>query len=348
MKERIELVDSSRKEGNMPQAELRWGVLSTANIARKAVNPAIHASANGRLVAVASRDEERARAFAEDQGIPRAYGSYEALLEDEEVDAVYVPLPNSLHKEWTIRAAQAGKHVLCEKPLALDATQCREMAEVASSNDVKLMEAFMYRFHPQTQRFLEMVREEAVGTLQQIRSSFTFLLDREKDIRWDAGLGGGALMDVGCYCVNLSRTLAGREPVEVRAMANFRPAGVDEQMAGSLRFEGGLLAHFDCALTMERTQAYQVVGTEGHMRVMEAFVPGTEDTSIEQFDVQNNLTRVSVPGADQYRLMVEHFGDCALQDRPVRYPPEDAARNMEVIQALYASARRDGEVVAVR
>ena len=332
----------------MPQPQLRWGVLSTANIGRKAVNPAIQASGNGRLVALASRDEERARTFAEDHGIPEAFGSYQALLEDEGIDAVYIPLPNSLHEEWTIRAAEAGKHILCEKPLALDPAQCRAMAEAASTNGVKLMEAFMYRFHPQTERFLEMVREGSIGELEQVRSSFTFLLDRPEDIRWDPALGGGALMDVGCYCVNLSRTLAGREPVEVRAMANFRPSGADEQMAGSLRFDDGLLAHFDCALTMERTQAYQAVGSEGHMRVMEAFVPGGGDTTIERFDAQNNLTRLSVSGADQYRLMVEHFADCALHDRPLRCSPEDAALNMEVIQALYASARRDGEVVAVR
>jgi len=326
---------------------LRWGVLSTANIGKKAVNPAIQASSNGKLVAVASRDEDRARAFGKEHGIPQCLGGYQALLDQDDIDAVYLPLPNSLHREWTIRAAEAGKHVLCEKPLALNPEECREMEAAAESNGVKLMEAFMYRFHPRTERVLELVKQGEVGEIKQIRSSFTFLLDRPEDIRWNAALGGGALMDVGCYCVNVSRTLAGSEPVEVRAMANFRIPGVDEQMAGSLRFEDGLLAHFDCALTMERTQVYQIMGTEGHLRVLEAFVPDEEEMDVEKFDMENNLTRIPVSGDDQYRRMVEHFGEAVLNDLPLRYSPDEAARNMRVIAALYESARKDGAVVAV-
>lgn len=336
------------REVTMPEKTLRWGVISTSNIGRRAVNPAIQASANGELLAVASRDEDRARSFAEEEGIPTAYGSYEALLDDDRIDAVYNPLPNSLHKEWTIRAAEKGKHVLCEKPLALDAAECREMDAAASANEVKLMEAFMYRFHPRTERVLEMVRSGAVGELKQIRSSFTFLLTRPDNIRWNGALGGGALMDVGCYCVNVSRTMAGREPVEVRAMANFRTPGVDEQMAGSLRFADGLLAHFDCALTMERTEVYHLMGSEGHLRIPNAFLPGTQDAVIEQFDLENNLTNLTVPGADEYRLMVEHFADCVLNHRPVRYTAQEAALNMKVIEALYESARKDGAGVKVR
>lgn len=332
----------------MEDRELRWGILSTANIVRKALIPAIQAAGNGTPVAVASREEDRARKFAQEQGIPRALGSYQALLDDDAVDAIYNPLPNSLHREWSIRAFEAGKHVLCEKPMALDAAECREMAVAAEANGVKLLEAFMYRFHPRTEKVLEMVRTGALGDLKQVRSSFTFPLDRPEDIRWDPKLGGGALMDVGCYCVNVSRTLAGAEPVEVRAMANFGESGVDEQLAGSLRFQDGFLAHFDCALTMERTQVVQVMGTDGHLRVMEAFVPGEDDVDIELFDLENNLTRIPVPGGDQYQLMVEHFGDCVLNDRPLRYGPEEAALNMSVIEALYESARREGMPVMVK
>jgi len=331
----------------MADRRVGWGVLSTSNIGKKAVNPAIQASSNGDLLAVASREEDRARAFARETGIATAYGSYQALLEDDRIEAVYNPLPNSLHREWTIRAAEKGKHVLCEKPLALDAAECREMEAAASANGVKLMEAFMYRFHPRTEKVLELVRDGAMGKLTQIRSSFTFLLTRDDNIRWDAALGGGALMDVGCYCVNVSRTMAGREPVEVRALANFRSPGVDAQMAGSLRFEDGLLAHFDCALTMERTEVYHLMGTEGHLRVQNAFLPGNDDATIESFDLENNLTTLTVPGADEYRLMVEHFADCVLTDRPVRYGAEEAALNMRVIEALYESARKDGAEVRV-
>jgi len=331
----------------MSEKKVRWGVISTSNIGRAAVNPAIQASSNGELLAVASRNEAAAQAFAEKAGIPEYYGSYEALLEDERIEAVYNPLPNSLHKEWTIRAAEKGKHILCEKPLALDSTECREMEAAASANGVKLLEAFMYRFHPRTEKVLEMVREGAVGDLKQIRSTFTFPLTRPDNIRWDPELGGGALMDVGCYCVNVSRTIVGREPVEVRAMANFRTPGVDEQMAGTLRFGDGLFAHFDCALTMERSEAYQIHGTDGHLRIQNAFLPGTDEAVIEKFDADDELTKLKVKGADQYRLMVEHFAWCVLNDRPLRYTAEEAALNMRVIEALYESAGKGGEVVAV-
>jgi len=343
--ESISRIEKPFGEGTMSERKLRWGVLSTSNIGRVAVNPAIKAASNGELLAVASRDEGRAREFAGKEGIPASYGAYEALLDDDRIEAVYNPLPNSLHREWTIKAAEKGKHILCEKPMAMTAAECREMAGAAAANGVKLMEAFMYRFHPRTEKVVEMVGSGAVGEVKQIRSSFTFLLTRPDNIRWDPALGGGALMDVGCYCVNVSRTLAGREPVEVRALANFRSSGVDEQMAGSLLFEGGLLAHFDCALTMERTEAYQVLGTEGHLRVQDAFLPGTGDVVIEQFDRENVLSTISV--RDEYRLMVEHFGDCVLNDRPLRYTAEEAALNMRVIEALYESARKDGAEVAV-
>ncbi|MCG6958224.1 MAG: Gfo/Idh/MocA family oxidoreductase, partial [Gemmatimonadetes bacterium] len=210
----------------MTDRKLRWGVMSTANIGRAAVNPAIQASTNGVLTVIASRDEARARAFAERASIPRWHGSYEALVDDPEVDALYIALPNSLHREWTIRAAEAGKHVLCEKPLALDAGECREMQAAADAHGVKLMEAFMYRFHPRTGKVLEMVRSGALGDLRTLRSAFTFRLTRPGNIRMDPDLGGGALMDVGCYCVNVSRTVVGGEPVAAQARAHWAASGV--------------------------------------------------------------------------------------------------------------------------
>ena len=231
----------------MSGRNVRWGVLSTANIGRAAVNPAIQASRNGELVAVASRDGGRAREFAEKWGIPEHHGSYAALLVDEEIDAVYNPLPNSLHLEWTVRAAEAGKHVLCEKPLALDERECREMAAAARSNGVLLLEAFMYRFHPRTERVVDMVRDGAIGQLKAIRSAFTFRLRSAENIRLDPDLGGGALMDVGCYCVNVSRPLAGGEPLAVQATARWANSGVDEQLMGTLLFDDDVMAHFDPA-----------------------------------------------------------------------------------------------------
>jgi predicted dehydrogenase len=327
--------------------KIRWGVLSTANIGRIAVIPAIQASANGSLVAVASRDDERAREFASALEIPRWHGTYEALLADDEVDALYIPLPNSMHLEWTVKAVTAGKHVLCEKPLALTEAECLEMASAAQRAGVTLLEAFMYRFHPRTQQVLELIRGGIIGPLRVIRSSFSFRLRSVDDIRMKPELGGGSLMDVGCYCVNVSRTLAGSEPVEVHAYASWSNAGVDEQMAGTLRFADGLLAQFDCGLSLERREIYQAAGPEGHLDVPSAFLPGTADTTIAEHHGREVVKEHTVSGTDEYRLMVEHFADCVLNDRRVRYQPAEAAANMRVIEALYRSARNEGRPEAV-
>ncbi len=335
------------KEADVPKRKVRWGVISTANIGRAAVNPAIQASSNGELVAVASRDGDRARAFAEAHGIPGAYGSYQALLEDGDIDAVYIPLPNSEHREWTIRAVQHGKHVLCEKPLALDASECAEMEAAAAEHGVKLMEAFMYRFHPRTERVVEMIREGRIGTLKAIRSSFTFRLTRSDNIRLDPDLGGGALMDVGCYCVNVSRTMAGEEPEAVQASAQWTDRGVDDFLAGMLHFPSGAVAHFDCALTMERYESYEVAGTDGYLRVPASFLPGSGDVEIEDVHGREGTTMHSVAGADEYQLMVEHFAECVLQDTEPRYSAREAAANMSVIAALYRSARGGGQPVSL-
>lgn len=331
----------------MSDEHIRWGVISTANIGRAAVSPAIQASSNGELLAVASRTATKAATFAADHGISRAYGSYEALLEDEDVDAVYIPLPNSMHREWTIRAAEAGKHVLCEKPLALDAAECEEMAAAARDAGVKLMEAFMYRFHPRTERVVEMLRSGQVGRIQAIRSAFTFRLRSADNIRLDPDLGGGALMDVGCYCVNVSRTLAAEEPESVQAVARWTERGVDDFLAGMLRFPSGVVAHFDSALTLERSEAYEVAGTDGSLRVESAFLPGTDDVEIVEARGREGTERHTFGGVDEYRLMVEHFADCVLHDREPRYPAAEAAANMRVIDALYRSARAGGAPVEV-
>jgi len=319
----------------MAKQKLRWGVISTSNIGRAAVNPAIRASGNGELLAIASRSESKAREFAEKMDVPTYYGAYEALLDDERIDAVYIPLPNSLHREWTVKAAEKGKHILCEKPLALNAAECNEMDAAARASGVKLMEAFMYRFHPQTEKVLEMVRSGVVGDLRMIRSAFTFRVTKPDNIRLRPDLGGGALMDVGCYCVNISRTVVGLEPVEVQAFAQSGSSGVDEQMAGTLRFPNGVLAQFDCALTMERREEYEVAGTDAYLRVPAAFLPGIGDTVIYEHRGRGDVIEHRVAGVDEYRLMVEHFADCVLNDRPLRYTAAEAAQNMRVIESLY-------------
>lgn len=331
----------------MTEGRVRFGVLGTANIGRAAVNPAIQASRNAELVAVASRDGERARAFARAAAIPRAHASYEALLDDPDVDAVYVPLPNALHHEWTIRAVEKKKHVLCEKPLAPSASECREMQAAAAANGVTLMEAFMYRFHPRTERFFELARAGTIGELRVVRSAFSFRLTRPDNIRLSSELAGGALMDVGCYCVDVSRRLAAARPLEAQAWASWAESGVDAQLAGTIRFAGGVVAQLDCALTLERREHYEAAGTEATLSTGAAFVPGAAEVSILEQRGRAGETRHAVPGADQYRLMVEHFADCVVSGAPPRFGAADAAANMAVIEALYASARSGGRPVAV-
>lgn len=331
----------------MNDGRVGWGILSTANIGRGAVIPAIAASENGELVAVASRDQARARDFAVANGIPRWHGAYQALLDDPEVDAVYIPLPNSLHLEWTLRAVEAGKHVLCEKPLALTEAQCLEMDAAAARAGVTLMEAFMYRFHPRTEELVARTAGGELGAVRSIRSAFTFKLTKPGNIRLDPELGGGALMDVGCYCVNVSRTVAGAEPVLVQAQANWADSGVDAELTGTLRFADGLLAHFDCALTQERTELVEVSGTEGTFRVPGAFLPGSGDVFLEEHRGRAGSADHPVAGADEYRLMVEHFARCVLEGTAPRYGAREAALNMRTIEALYRSARSGGAPVAL-
>lgn len=329
-------------------AGLRWGILSTANIGRAAVIPAIKESTRGEVVAVASRENRRAEEFAAENGIPKAFGSYEELLEDEHVDAIYIPLPNNMHREWTIRAAEAGKHVLCEKPLALTATECDEMADAAENAGVVCMEAFMYRFHPRIDAVTKLIASGVIGELRSMYSAFTFKLTTNDNIRLDPELGGGSLMDVGCYCVNVFRTIAASEPLEVQAQALWTDRGVDEQMAGLLRFEGGRTAQFDCALTMERREALHVAGTDGHLEVPRVFIPGTDDVTIEEFHGRGDGKSHALPGVNEYTAMVEHFTDSVLTGSPVRYPFSEAAANMRVLEALYRSAWNGGQTEPVR
>jgi predicted dehydrogenase len=331
----------------MPDKKIRWGVISTANIGRWAVNPAIQASTNGDLIAVASRDAQTAADFAGEWKIPRSYGSYAELLDDADIDAVYIPLPNSMHRDWTIQAAEAGKHVLCEKPLAMTEAECREMSTAAADNSVKFMEAFMYRFHPRTQRVLEMLEAGVVGELKMIHGVFTFHLTRPDNIRWLPEFGGGALMDVGCYCINVSRTIANSEPVEVQALATWASTGVDDMMSGTIRFSDDVIASFECGLNTKRRESYEIGGTDACLRVADAFLPGTDEVFIEEMRDGEEPVLHAIAGVDEYQLMVEHFADCVLNDTQPRYSADEAALNMRVIEALYRSVRNGGRPVSV-
>ncbi len=330
----------------MRMAPVRWGVLGTANIGAKAVAPAIAGSANGRLLAVASRSAAKAARYAEALGIERHYGSYQALLDDHDVDAVYVPLPNSLHLEWTVKALQAGKHVLCEKPLALSAAECLRMHEAARLSGRVLMEAFMYRFHPRMAQARALVASGRLGTVRLIRAAFGFTVTDPANIRLRPELGGGALMDVGCYCVDVARLLLAAEPDEAEARAVWSDSGVDVHLFGQLGFAGAYL-RFDCSLDTVRQEFVEVVGTEGRLRLDKAFLPGTAATAIDLVTRAEGEVTIAVPGVDEYQLMVERFAGAVLAGSGPAYTARHAAAGMAALEALYASARSGGERVPV-
>jgi len=318
-------------------ATINWGVLGVANIAVRAVIPALQRARNARLVAIASRTAARAQEAAQRLKIPRSHASYEALLADPEIQAVYIPLPNTLHCEWTVRCAAAGKHVLCEKPLAVSAAECDAMIAACRRHGVVLMEAFMYRFHPRTERVLEIVRAGGIGDVRLVRAAFTFATrERRGNIRFDPALGGGALNDVGCYATNLCRAVLG-EASEVVAFGTIGSTGVDETAAGLLRCADGRVGMIDCGITLPRRETYEIVGTTGRVVVPNpgAFLPTMAETT---FDIVRGADRdvVTIPGTDQYQRMVEHFGDVLSGER-LALPPDDAVANVRTIAALRAS-----------
>lgn len=321
----------------------RWGILSTANIGRKAMIPALQASRLAEVVAVASRDEDRARQFAYEFAIPKAFGDYQALLDDPSIDAVYIPLPNHLHKPWAIKAAHAGKHILCEKPMGLNAKECEEMMAAAKENGVMLMESFMYRHHPRIQAAAEMVYAGKLGKIHTIESSFTITFADQDDFRYQPEMGGGALMDVGCYCINLSRTITGREPVVVQARAVWSETGVDEQLVGLLDFGQGLLAYFNSGFNLSTRQQAVIVGTNQYMVLKDVFLPGYRETWINIIK-DGKIQAHSFEAVDEYRLIAEDFM-LAIGKGQVSTPPADSVANLKVIEALLESAKDGGEAI---
>ncbi len=331
----------------MRDQKVRWGVLGCARIAVGKAIPAIQSSTNGEVIAISSRQLEKAREHAQTLDIAQAYGSYEELLADSEVEAMYIPLPNSLHCEWTVRAAQAGKHVLCEKPAATTPEECEQMIEVCRENQVLFMEGFMYRFHPQHQRVKEIINSGAIGTVKLMRASFSFpMAERHSQIRLSQSLGGGALMDVGSYCINACRWILGAEPIVVFASAEMSPDGqVDTSLVATLDFPGDVKCVIDCGFTMTRRHAYEVVGTAGKIDVPAAFVP-TGETHITVTKEGGTKQEERFEAVNQYRLEFEHFSECILQKTPPRFLPQDALANSKVIAALRQSIN-DGKSVTV-
>jgi predicted dehydrogenase len=310
----------------------RWGLLSTARI-NDAFLAGVAQSAAGEVVAVASRDDARARAYADAHGIGRAHAGYEALLRDPKVDAVYVSLPNGLHLEWTERALRAGKHVLCEKPLARDPAAVEGAFDVAERAGLVLSEAFMYRHHPQTIRLEQLVADGAIGTLRAIRSSFSFVLEDPADVRLSSALDGGALMDLGCYCVSASRLLAG-EPEAVAGVQATGGDGVDVSFAGALRFAGDVVADFDVSFRCADGSFLEVAGEDGALRIADPWhirTPG-----IELRDSAGART-IEVDAANSYRLEAEDLAVAASGERASRLGRADAVGQARTIAALYGS-----------
>jgi D-xylose 1-dehydrogenase (NADP+, D-xylono-1,5-lactone-forming) len=313
---------------------LRWGILSTANITNKLLD----SGHDQQFVAVGSRDLGRAQAFASEHGLARAHGSYEELLADPEVDAIYNPLPNSLHVEWSIKALEAGKHVLCEKPMSRHADEVERAFDVAEREGLVLEEAFMWRHHPQVARARELLAAGDVGELRVIRAAFAFNAPDPDDIRLQADLDGGGLMDVGCYCVSGCRALASAEPI--RAYADYVPGGnggVDVALAATLRFPGDVLAHFDCGLSYLGGDHLEAVGSEGSLFLDD---PWQGREAVIELRRNGTVERIEAGPANSYALELADFEAGVRGEHPPLLTRADAVAQARTIEALYSSAER--------
>ncbi len=312
---------------------VKWGIMSTAHINRLFLAGAREAE-NVELVAVASRDRRRGEQYAREQGIDRAHGSYEELLADPDVEAVYIPLPNSLHVDWSIRALQHGKHVLCEKPLSRRAAEVERAFDVAEGEQRLLMEAFMWRHNPQTRRLIELIGEGAVGRIRIIRAAFGFVSQRENDVRLQAGLDGGGLMDVGCYCVSAVRLIAG-EPERVSAEQALGGAGVDVAFAATMRHPNDVISHFDAGLAIDSRDLLEVVGDGGSLLLEDPWHcrnPGIQLTRNGQTE------RIEIEPTNSYRLEAENFSAAIRGQATPLLGRADAVGQARTIEALYAAA----------
>jgi D-xylose 1-dehydrogenase (NADP+, D-xylono-1,5-lactone-forming) len=320
---------------------VKWGIMSTALINRKFLAGARQA-ADVDVVAVASRRRDRAQAYAHEQGIERAHGNYDALLADPEIDVVYISLPNSLHVEWTVRALEAGKHVLCEKPLGRRTTDVQRAFDVAEREGRLLMEAFMYRHNPQTRRLTELVAEGAVGRVRMIRASFSFPESDLGNVRLSTALQGGALMDVGCYCVNGARLIAG-EPERVAAEQAIGGDGIDVAFAATMRFPDEVLAHFDAGLALAVRDDLEVVGEEGALFLDD---PWHCLEPVIELRREDEVARIELAPINSYRLEAENMSAAIRGEAPLLLARDDALGQAKAIEALYRAADT-GQAVAL-
>jgi D-xylose 1-dehydrogenase (NADP+, D-xylono-1,5-lactone-forming) len=327
---------------------IRWGILGTAEVALVHTIPAMICANNAEVVAIASESGKAAEA-ASQFGIEKSFSKYQELLDDQEIDAVYIPLPNHLHAKWVMQAAKNGKHVLCEKPSALSAEEARDMLAICRENQVLFMETFMYRFHPQNARVREIIASGEIGDVKLLRSSCSFYLNRrEGNYRLRREMGGGSLYDVGCYCIHAFRMILQTEPTKVYVQADLDPTQqVDISARGMLEFENGVKAMFDCSMEMTQHMSYEIIGTKGMVQVPRAFRPdlaGGEGLVI----VTNNEGEVREEKLSgyEYKLAIEHFSQCIIDGIQPEYSGDSTIQNMKVLDACHESIRT-GKVIQV-
>ncbi|SFL21866.1 Gfo/Idh/MocA family protein [Halanaerobium salsuginis] len=322
--------------------KIKWGILGCANIAKKAVIPAIIAAANSELYAVASRDQVKAKSFAAEFSAAKYYTNYADLLADQDLDAIYIPLPNNLHREWAIKAAAAGKHILCEKPLSgKNITEAEEMYAAAQENDVLLMEAFMYRFQPFVKQLKKMISDGVIGELKEIKANFTFnISDQTDNIRLSRKLDGGALNDIGCYTVNISRYLFGEKPLQVANFFEEAENGVDLSGSATLYFSQSRFANLYYSINSYPEQDLEVIGSEGSIKVP-GFFSWLEDNYF-LINKSGQEEKLSVETGPQYQLEIEAFADAILNNTPLPLTIEaETYPNLEVMDAMRKSAREE-------
>lgn len=316
---------------------LRWGFLSTAKINRALILP-LKISKRNHLAAVASRSQEKAQAYANKWGIPRAFGSYEAFLADPEIDVIYNSLPNHLHADWTIKALRAGKHVLCEKPLGLTATNVDKMFATAKETGCVLTEAFMYRHHPQTLKVKEIVESGILGKLQLLRGTFTFTLKDEGNYRLKKEMGGGSIWDIGCYPISYMRMLLGTDPLEVFGWQASGQEGIDLSFVGQMRFPEGILAQFNSSFQSPFRTEMEIIGSSGVLSIPNPFKPGKKEELF--LKRKGKIKTIKIRGQELYLGEVEDMADAILLGKSPRISLEDSRANTIIIQAFLESAKR--------
>ncbi len=323
-------------------SKIRWGIISTAKIGREKVIPAIQNSMHGEVVAIASRGIEEAKKSAAQLKILKAYGSYEELLEDKDIDAIYIPLPNHLHVSWAIKALQAGKHVLCEKPVALSAAEAIQLNEAAKeSPHLKIMEAFMYRFHPQWQKAKKLVNEGSIGTLKTIHASFSYYNADPNNIRNRPDIGGGGMMDIGCYCISLARFIFDEEPKKVTGLIDYDPElGTDRMASGMLQFEKGT-STFTCSTQLMPFQRVNIIGTTGRIEIEIPFNAPPDKTTRLHLYTAGKTEEIAFDPVNQYTIQCDEFALSIIENKEVPEPLNDAINNMKVIEAIFKSAKEE-------